>query len=800
MNMRWMPPVALGLFVLVASLGAEVIVVPVDDGKSAAVTFTFQAPQAKAVAIGGTWNDWSDVSSPMGKSIDGLWTWTTLVPASAVLEYKFVVDGEWMSDPNAPAQKDDGFGSSNGLVAVKKFLPAVAAKAPAAVPADNPKNLGFRVEALEDGKTVRVTFRDDAPAAKAVFLAGTMNNWDKSASPMVKGADGVWTGSCTALKDDVLLYLYVTDGQWLYDPFNPARRDSGMGGYNSVADVAQALSGGKPASASGLNFGNYMDLKLRTRFLTKNIKDGTKDGYELDSVDILTGSDWTLFGEILPGIPIFADLKVLNGGVPLFKANSLGTEDPIVSWNQGLLNLADVPFRPFSALGRANATNDINSANPFLGTLKVKLESDYLNLATGYGWAKGTNYSPALWMTSAAAQNDANDGFLEIGLGRKLQKPGDTLKLDAVVAPNKRDGYGVYSWTGFQAGDLSAGLAFNTKSLKSDLGDFFQKYQTMISVGSSFRFDRLTWKAQVLQSTPWGPESLTSGGIADNGAAGVSVQYTDSVASVLVKYQVAGLYATSLYGDDTQLNTGSQTLFVAPTVTLGALMFGFDTTWKAKNDFGQMWNNDLTSSVTPYFGVALDGLGLAKVRADVYGTMDLNWVGGTDFGYRLDQLGVRLLDSGPIGPFQKFSLFYTLTATYFDYDSSGKTYPLNKLYNVVLAQAGVGSDMNLLAGFCKRDLSDNSFQTVSASQLVPYGVALGWTWKIPSAEWKKPLLYAQYTWRLDPFDWSTGFNLPSTPINPSTGLLSGTSGWGSFAPSTLDTNDSILQVGLQWQF
>ena len=789
MKLRWFPLVALGFLCLATSIGAEVVTKPLADGQSAAVTFRLLAPAAKTAAVGGSWNDWSDTHSPMSREADGWWTWTIVVPSSALLEYKFVLDGEWVADPKAPAQKDDGFGSFNGVVAVGKLLPAEVSKAASSVPTSNPKNLGFQVEALADGKTVRITLRNEAPAAQAVYLAGTMNNWDKTATPMVKATDGIWTASFVAAKDDVILYRYVTDGEWLWDQYNVAKRDDGFGKYNSVIDVAQALSGGKSSSSSGLSFGTYTDLRLSSRFLTKNIKDGTKDGYALDSLDFFTSSDWNLYGEILPGVSIYTDLKVLNGGLQLYKANSLGSKDPIVGWNQGLVNLANLPFRPFSALGKPNATNDINSANPLLGTFKVKLDTDFVTFASGTGWARGTNYTPALWKTSAAADNDANDGFLEIGLGNKVQKLGDKMKLEAVVGPNKRDGYGVYSWAGVQASDWSVGLAFNTKNSN-----------TTVSLGATNRWGNYLLKGQVLQSTAWGTQNRTRGAFSDNGAAGASLQYTDDRFSWLVQYQLAGLYAASLYGDDTELATGSQTLVLGPAVTVGPWTLGFDSISTAKNDFRRMLSSDLANSFTPYLSVGLDGVGLPQVRADLYGTMDLNGVGGKDFGYRFNQFGTRIVNSAALGPFQKLSVLYTLTATYFDYDPAGKNYPLNKVYNIVLAQASIGSDMNLLAGVGKRDLSSNSFQKVSTDQLVPLGFALGWTWKIPSSEWKKPLLYAQYTWRLDPFGDSPSFDLPLTPTNPNTGIVSGTTGWGTFAPKILDSNDSKLQVGLRWQF
>jgi hypothetical protein len=85
--------------------------------EGALVRFVFYAPQAHAVAVAGSFNDWSPAAAPLARVDGGAWTITLSLPPGQH-EYVFVVDGRrWVVDPIAPAV-DDGFGHRNSVVAV----------------------------------------------------------------------------------------------------------------------------------------------------------------------------------------------------------------------------------------------------------------------------------------------------------------------------------------------------------------------------------------------------------------------------------------------------------------------------------------------------------------------------------------------------------------------------------------------------------------------------------------------------------------------------------------------------------
>ncbi len=81
---------------------------------------------------------------------------------------------------------------------------------------------------------VTVRFVLVAPDAREVSLAGTFNQWDPHATPLVRtGSTGVWTATLT-LPTGQHQYAFVVDGaRWVPDPGAPAV-DDGFGRRNSV--------------------------------------------------------------------------------------------------------------------------------------------------------------------------------------------------------------------------------------------------------------------------------------------------------------------------------------------------------------------------------------------------------------------------------------------------------------------------------------------------------------------------------------------------------------------------------------
>jgi len=75
-----------------------------------------RAPQARQVAVAGDFNGWNPEAAHMRRGQAGVWILELPLAAGHRYEYMFVVDGQWVTDPQAPASVDDGFGGRNAVL------------------------------------------------------------------------------------------------------------------------------------------------------------------------------------------------------------------------------------------------------------------------------------------------------------------------------------------------------------------------------------------------------------------------------------------------------------------------------------------------------------------------------------------------------------------------------------------------------------------------------------------------------------------------------------------------------------
>ncbi len=61
-----------------------------------------------------------------------------------------------------------------------------------------------------------VEFKFFHPTARHVFLVGTFNDWDSTATPMARGPDGQWAVTLS-LPDGTYDYKFLADGKWYLD-------------------------------------------------------------------------------------------------------------------------------------------------------------------------------------------------------------------------------------------------------------------------------------------------------------------------------------------------------------------------------------------------------------------------------------------------------------------------------------------------------------------------------------------------------------------------------------------------------
>jgi len=84
------------------------------------VIFSARFEAAKRVLIAGDFNNWMPESTPMVKNGGAPGKWTMSLPLRpGRYRYRFMVDGEWVTDPNNKYVEANQFGELNNIVEVK---------------------------------------------------------------------------------------------------------------------------------------------------------------------------------------------------------------------------------------------------------------------------------------------------------------------------------------------------------------------------------------------------------------------------------------------------------------------------------------------------------------------------------------------------------------------------------------------------------------------------------------------------------------------------------------------------------
>lgn len=155
---------------------------------------------AREVILSGSFNKWNEEAFKMYKTEDG-WELTLQLKPS-YYEYKFIVDGKWMEDPNNSNKTINEFGGYNSVIDIKK-------------------EVSFLLTQFQN--------------AKKVILSGSFNNWDTGACAMKKTNNG-WVYDIK-LSAGKYHYKYIVDGKWVLDPHNSVKEYDFDGNINSVRMV-----------------------------------------------------------------------------------------------------------------------------------------------------------------------------------------------------------------------------------------------------------------------------------------------------------------------------------------------------------------------------------------------------------------------------------------------------------------------------------------------------------------------------------------------------------------------------------
>ncbi|WP_370479684.1 glycogen-binding domain-containing protein [Tamlana flava] len=155
---------------------------------------------AKRVILAGSFNKWDEHLFKMNKTEYG-WE-LTLQMKPDIYQYRYIVDGQWMEDPNNPYKTRNEFDEFNSVINIKEYTT-------------------FKLRGYTN--------------AQKVVLAGSFNNWDEHELVMRK-MDYGWK-YVIPLSGGKHHYKFIVDGKWIVDPNNSVKEYDGDGHINSVCMV-----------------------------------------------------------------------------------------------------------------------------------------------------------------------------------------------------------------------------------------------------------------------------------------------------------------------------------------------------------------------------------------------------------------------------------------------------------------------------------------------------------------------------------------------------------------------------------
>jgi glycosidase len=191
------------------------------------VTFRYNGA-ATSVLVSGTFNGWAATAGAGAYAMtdpNSTGTWSVsrvLTPGRH--EYKLIVDGTWILDPQNPNTVESG-GYTNNYLDVE----SCGGGGDGGVARD---------AGHEPAGCGQVTFRYSG-AATSVLVSGTFNGWaaNLGAGAWAMAAEGNNWSVTRTLEPGSYLYKLIVDGNWILDPANPNTAEEG-GVTNSLLVVA----------------------------------------------------------------------------------------------------------------------------------------------------------------------------------------------------------------------------------------------------------------------------------------------------------------------------------------------------------------------------------------------------------------------------------------------------------------------------------------------------------------------------------------------------------------------------------
>jgi hypothetical protein len=181
------------------------------------------------VHVAGNFQGWNPSASEMtDDDLDGIYEFDAQVPTNSNVQFKFINGNDWPGQESAPSVcgVDDGFGGINRSIDI----------------AESPLSFGpvcfGQCEDCAPFVPVIVVFRVDmnneVVSGDGVYIAGTFNDWDPTATQMAEYEPGLYQAVVVLNQNDFVEYKFINGMDWIGGEIVPAECgvDDGTAGFN----------------------------------------------------------------------------------------------------------------------------------------------------------------------------------------------------------------------------------------------------------------------------------------------------------------------------------------------------------------------------------------------------------------------------------------------------------------------------------------------------------------------------------------------------------------------------------------
>ena len=664
-------------------------------------------------------------------------------------------------------------------------------------------------------------------------VIGDFCGWVEPGVPMAKNADGKWEVAVKSTMDGVLKYKFWYKGTYIYDFKSPDKIDDGFGGNNGLIEVSKVLAKQKAAElaasgdaagaaalmaqanagSSGCRFMTWSMIGAQGKFLTQGALNPTQKGLDLDKVEVGAKSYMKFTGDAVPGMPVFVEIAAAeagldDGAITLLQKDAAGNNS--VEFKDAFVDFINNTIAsPIATLSKANNQNpgdkSYRGTNPYLGHLKMGITTDYVDVLTGFNYAKPSTHQAIVWKTIDGDAWDAGyehaGGFLQISNGANLREIGGA-KLNVTIAPNKsadRKGYkyGMFNYATLEVAGITADIQYNNMfdgdaffkdvveqdiifGAKGNIGPVALAGQGLVAIHSkefkSGATDYFGYSTDTFyRTTDFGLKNL---------AGTLKATYSDDLMDLTFQYRLRGAQASMLYvreNHDDGVWTLSDTLgklnsmnfdfattlralyFMDFTLNAGittrltelsdadlAAMLGARESWYPKDNMFK-YAEGAEFSIKPGVKVSLLDLAGFDATVDAYSTLEFNTLSYKNteesaFHYTASDSSFLMKNVGVKVGFGAMSDVITGIDVIYGMDNSDSTLA----FNTLLTQVKFPGNFNADLGFGFRSVKDTKeAKKFDKDTLNTFGFSVGVAKKIEKLQ--KPVIYGQFVFNMDPY-------------------------------------------------